>query len=123
MKIRDGNYREIYKKHFGIDFGSEYAIHHIDGNRTNNNIDNLILLPLELHSKYHQQKQIVDEQKFPTRICGNEVNMQNYSLSYFEDFIETLKECNKWYDFKMFLCGKIPNIHGIKINSGHIMGE
>lgn len=48
------DYRKEYKKHYGIDFGSDYQIHHIDFNHENNSIDNLILLPKELHQRLHQ---------------------------------------------------------------------
>lgn len=47
------NYRQIYKDYYGIDFGNEYAIHHIDHNHANNDIRNLILLPKSVHSRYH----------------------------------------------------------------------
>lgn len=39
------NYRKYYKDYYGIDFGKEFDIHHIDINRENNEINNLILLP------------------------------------------------------------------------------
>lgn len=32
------NYRKYYKEYYGIDFGSEYDIHHIDFDRSNNDI-------------------------------------------------------------------------------------
>lgn len=47
------NYRKFYKDYYNIEFGTDYVVHHIDFNRENNNIDNLILLPKKLHSKYH----------------------------------------------------------------------
>lgn len=47
------DYRKLYKEHYGIDFGSEYVIHHIDENRNNNDISNLILIPSTLHSQFH----------------------------------------------------------------------
>jgi len=31
-----------------------FDIHHIDGNRNNNLIDNLVCLPVKLHSDYHK---------------------------------------------------------------------
>lgn len=109
------DYRKIYKRHYGIDFGKEYHVHHIDGNRSNNDIDNLVLLPGKLHNKYHFQQQIVESQTFSTRITGNALQGQGYYMCCLEEFLETLKECNKWYDFKMHLEGKIPNIHGIML--------
>lgn len=47
------NYRKYYKDYYGIDFGKEFDIYHIDINRENNEINNLILLPKRLHLKYH----------------------------------------------------------------------
>lgn len=47
------NYRKYYKDYYGIDFDSNYVIHHIDFDRSNNDINNLILLPSKLHSRYH----------------------------------------------------------------------
>ena len=48
------DYISIYKDATGIDFdSSNYEVHHIDEDRSNNDIENLVLLPKELHSKYH----------------------------------------------------------------------
>lgn len=113
--VNQKDYRKKYKKHFNIEFGKEYAVHHIDGDRSNNDINNLVLLPSKLHSKYHFQKQIIEGQPLPTTISGNGLNGQSYYLSCLEDFLETLKECNKWFDYKMYLEGCIPNIHGIEL--------
>ncbi len=38
-KLKD--YRLKYKRYYGIDFGDNYVIHHIDLNHNNNNIKNL----------------------------------------------------------------------------------
>lgn len=51
------NYRTKYKRYYGIDFDSSYDVHHIDGNHENNNINNLLLLPKDLHQKYHELTQ------------------------------------------------------------------
>lgn len=107
------NYRTKYKRYYGIEFGREYAVHHIDGNRENNDISNLVLLPTKLHSQYHFLKTIVERQELPTRISGNALSSQSYYLSGLEEFLRVLGECNKWYDYKMYLEGCIPNIHRI----------
>ena len=52
-KRKHVDYRQLYKDHYGIDFGPDMAIHHIDFDRENNDIDNLLLMPNELHAKYH----------------------------------------------------------------------
>ena len=50
-------YREIWEKVHGKiptdEFGRTYDIHHIDGNRSNNNIENLICISIEDHYKLH----------------------------------------------------------------------
>ena len=55
------NYRQKYKYHYKINFDNKYVIHHIDGDRDNNDIKNLVLLPRDLHSKYHFQKSVIEE--------------------------------------------------------------
>jgi len=51
------NYRKIYEKHYGPipkePDGRSYEIHHIDGNRTNNSIENLKLVTIQEHYDIH----------------------------------------------------------------------
>jgi hypothetical protein len=51
------NYRAIWKKHFGEipvdENGQTYEIHHIDRNRNNNSIENLMCISKEEHIKIH----------------------------------------------------------------------
>lgn len=49
-------YRKKYQDYFKIQFGKEYDIHHIDFNHENNNIENLLLLPKDLHQRLHKVK-------------------------------------------------------------------
>ena len=109
------NYNRIYKQHFNIEFDSSFVVHHIDGNHENNSIENLLLLPRVLHSRYHSLKNIVNNHRLTTTITGNQANQNNYYISYYEDFINVLNKCNKWYDYRQYLDGKLPNIHGIKL--------
>lgn len=50
-------YRNIYEKHFGSipkdDSGRSYEIHHIDGNHSNNCIENLKCLSIQEHYDIH----------------------------------------------------------------------
>jgi len=50
------NYRKFYQEELGIILDKSYHVHHIDGNRQNNDIVNLVALPKKLHLKYHNQK-------------------------------------------------------------------
>lgn len=47
------NYRKLYERHYGIKIPPEYEIHHIDFNRNNNDIINLLLIPKQLHRQLH----------------------------------------------------------------------
>lgn len=47
------DYRKLYETHYGIKIPPGFEIHHIDQNRNNNNIKNLLLLPKRLHSQLH----------------------------------------------------------------------
>lgn len=55
-----GNYRKIWSDHYGPipkdETGRSYDIHHIDGNRKNNNINNLIAVPINLHYAIHYEQ-------------------------------------------------------------------
>jgi hypothetical protein len=58
MTIYSGkNYRKIWESHFGQipkdSDGKSYEIHHIDGNRSNNNIKNLKCVSIQEHYNIH----------------------------------------------------------------------
>lgn len=113
------NYRQLYKERYSIDFGGDYDIHHIDFNHSNNDISNLLLLPHDLHVKYHNLVNYYSNSKqkiISPLITGNEVNANTYLMDLLEDLIRTITECNKWYDYKLYLDGKLPtNIHNIEV--------
>lgn len=49
------DYRNIYTEiHGKIHF--DHEIHHIDGNRKNNQVKNLVSLPIKLHKRYHENE-------------------------------------------------------------------
>ena len=99
-------YREKYKRYYRIEFSKEYVVHHIDFDRENNDISNLLLLPKELHAKYHlilnaisvcPQKPKVDG-FISVRIENSQIT--TYSAEMFEKLPETLCECTKWLLWK-----------------------
>lgn len=100
------NYREKYKRYYEIDFDSDYVIHHIDFDRNNNDIGNLLLLPSELHQRYHF---------YLAAICGANWKTGQFTINtklspfgmlpcnnddYLQGLIDTVKECQKWLQYK-----------------------
>lgn len=59
------HYRDIWKKHFGEipkdEYGISFEIHHIDGDRTNNNLKNLECLSIEQHYLKHLEQGDLNE--------------------------------------------------------------
>jgi hypothetical protein len=57
MGHRNRKYRKIYKEHHGNipkdEKGRSFDIHHLDGDHTNNNINNLVALSIQDHYKKH----------------------------------------------------------------------
>ena len=55
------NYRKIYEEHFGKipkdEDGRSYQIHHIDGNRENNDISNLKCVSIKEHYEIHYEQE------------------------------------------------------------------
>lgn len=54
-------YRLIGKYMVGCNLGSEIHVHHIDGNKLNNNVSNLQVIKNELHIKEHHIEQYVSD--------------------------------------------------------------
>lgn len=100
------NYRTIYKKYFGIEFDKNYAVHHIDFNRANNDISNLLLLPRELHAKYHFIINALTICPEKPRADGflnirlSSVIVTDYNMKILDLLPETIAECQKWLQYK-----------------------
>lgn len=113
------DYRNKFKKHYGIEFGNEFHVHHIDLDHTNNDIKNLMILPKKLHNLYHFLLGTRDGGKLQrtinAKIHSYIVNGDRYELENEKKLIEVLMECNKWYDYMLYLNGEMPNIHDLEV--------
>ncbi len=50
-------HRIVMEEHLGRKLRKEEVVHHIDGNKSNNDINNLMLFPTKsVHTKYHLQR-------------------------------------------------------------------
>ena len=114
------DYRRYYKEYYSIDFGSEYSIHHIDQNRENNDIRNLILLPRKLHSRFHMNLGLDHYRIYDIRF-----QMFHYEPRFGQDFEEWLEtvteqynELSYWikYKWRMDQCLEYTDVTTDKIN-------
>ena len=59
-RIGEGVYvlthRLVYEKHLGRKLGDDEHVHHIDGNKSNNDIKNLQLMSKSEHQSFHAKK-------------------------------------------------------------------
>jgi hypothetical protein len=99
---KPNDYRRKFKEHYGLEFGKNYVIHHIDGNHDNNSIDNLMVIPRGLHSGYHSLKACVlsfEDSDYEIKSLGQ----ARWHQKVAEKFWSFYSECCKWYEFKLFL--------------------
>lgn len=111
------NYREKYKRYYGINFGKEFAIHHIDGDRSNNDIKNLLLLPADLHSKYHGERLNIEtafNNNLCTKLTYSGIKLFELQLWYLDKYTEVLKDVSKWVELKFLVDCKTKSYVDIK---------
>ena len=81
------DYRQYYKDYYNIDF-----------DRSNNDINNLLLLPKPLHAKYHKLypyiQSIIDDRALKAVIDIN--NGTTYYFDEMKSFCEIMIEINHW---------------------------
>ena len=101
-KVTRNNYRQYYKEYYGIDFGKEFAVHHIDMNRDNNDIRNLLLIPTKIHAKYHFYENAIEyasngDEKTLFSMC---ISPYFSSLFSTDEFLYLINEVRRWYCLK-----------------------
>ena len=53
IEFKKSNYRKKYLEYFGLEDDKNFQVHHLDLNIDNNNIYNLVLLPKNVHKRFH----------------------------------------------------------------------
>lgn len=112
------NYRKYYEEMTGVQVLKGYEIHHIDLDRNNNNIKNLVMLPEDLHKSYHialrKLEYIGNVKKIITSLIDGGNGVNDMVCTTIKEFVDVWKECNKWNDYKYYLLGIVPNVHDIR---------
>lgn len=107
------NYRKFYSQCIGKEVPKSFHIHHIDYDRENNKITNLVALPEKLHNDFHRYCTLsrLDIEK---KLCGNCV----IYIESITQYINTFYECSKWVDYRDHLLNPIiPNFHNLSYES------
>lgn len=88
-------HRLIYEQHHNVKLSSTDIIHHIDGNKDNNNITNLKLMTNSEHSKLHANNRNIDYKELRCMSCGK---LYTIKLSVYNSKIkngQTVFVCSK----------------------------
>lgn len=92
-------HRLIFEKHLGRKLTKEEIVHHIDGDKSNNDINNLMLFPTKsVHTKYHYEKG-----DLKIKVGENKKELINGKL-----------KCSK--------CGKLKEIKEFLTDAKHYLG-
>lgn len=104
------NYRKYYKEYYGIEFGNEFDIHHIDAIRENNDINNLILLPKSLQQQYHSK--LYGAKNTWEKIDIARIYQSSYAFDELEKYLKVAEQMLEWSGLKHTLDNFIDS--GIK---------
>lgn len=99
-KRRKVDYRQLYKDYFGIEFGPDMVVHHIDFDRNNNNIGNLLLMPRTLHAKYHMHISQLGGANDGFIDCNMQVDTNTYRIAALRGLADSLDEIVEWFKTK-----------------------
>lgn len=104
--MRNRIYRKIYEEHHNTKIPNGWHIHHIDGNRNNNDISNLEMLSPDEHAKKHghisnwimSQKKAADLaiQKLKTPEMRNKMRQSMLNSESHKAFLERRKTDEEW---------------------------
>jgi hypothetical protein len=97
------DYRKLYKEFYEIEFPTSMEVHHINGDREDNSIHNLLLLPKDTHNKMHYCNGLMDGIDMSVReMAKRAYNLackyggQSYDLMAINEFSEVMLECTAW---------------------------
>lgn len=97
------NYRLKYKLYYGIEFDRGYVVHHIDLNRENNDISNLLLLPTQLHTEYHTRRSAFEleiNNGLILDLSRGSYCFFDYQFNRIREFADTMEKIAEWVVYK-----------------------
>lgn len=116
------DYRKLYKEHYNIEFGPDMVVHHIDFDRTNNSINNLLLLPSRLHAKYHLVLSMLvgidHKDSLGEELQLNSPNVSTYYSQWLRNMADTLEEIAPWIRMKIDFDMLPPDVYRTVYHTG-----
>lgn len=95
------DYKRVYANYYCIKWDSaEFEIHHIDRNRENNDVHNLVLLPKKLHKEYHRIVSIIQNDFFNGADILNVTSFDIYHANEYQELFELKFEIANLYLFQ-----------------------
>ena len=101
-KVTRNNYRQYYKEYYGIEFGKGFAVHHIDMNRENNEISNLLLIPSTIHNKFHLSSYVYEYgcKSIHPNLKGLNASFLNYEIEMLKVYLDSIIAIQEWLGYK-----------------------
>lgn len=107
------DYHAFYEKQTGKPVPTDFHVHHIDFDRGNNNISNLVAIPSDLHNLYHTLYDSFSTFKplsipLPNSPTQNGNGHFEYYANVTSRFYKVYKEVQDFCIFRDWLLGLLP---------------
>lgn len=111
----NNEYIAKYEYLTGLKTPNNFDIHHIDMNRQNNDITNLVCLPLQLHRDFHKLHDILkdlhsnNKTMFTVAKSGSLTEAYKTYRKTNRDIDAVLQELSLWVQYRNYLLGTAKN--------------
>lgn len=102
------NYRKKYENALFVKLTAEHEVHHLDFNRKNNEISNLVCMSVKHHKKLHAIKNRYDKS-----IC----KIDELKYLFQKEKEDVLRDIKKWIDFKADILRHYIDIRDKQLNN------
>lgn len=111
------DYKKIYENALNVFVPEDFEIHHIDLNRSNNDILNLVAIPKDLHVEYHKYHKYLSFDKMNP--VGSIIDVpRGYNSNLINNLVrlnELIDLMNDYIDYRDFRLNRFPMIYVGKI--------
>lgn len=109
------DYRKFYEQQTKVKLPKNFEVHHIDLNRDNSEIENLVAIPKDLHNSYHTLLQetniaadpITIDSLIPQKDISKGFMYLEFRIDSLNEYLKQYKELQKWIIYREYLLGNI----------------